>query len=425
MKKLFQAVIFLLSANLYGQSSIREYLDSARQNSPLLNENRNLVQANKLEIERLKAFYTKPQIGITANYLLAPIISNTNGHRSLELNSKGANDYIGYDLGTSNGGQYQALLNMTQPLFNGKRADVLSEQTNVLSRVAENNNALVAHDLEKVVTDQYILCLQDLEQLDYSASMKGILEKQQEILQKLVNNNIYKKSDLILLSIEYQNAVLQQATWKVSYRRDLMDLKVLCGISDTTVTKLESLNLSMSGDVASSGFATKYQLDSLNLVAARKTFELKYRPQLNLFANTGLNTNYAPTIPKRFGMSAGLSFIYNFYDGHQKRINREKTDILLQSVSFNEANFYDQNRVRKSKLLAEIGTFTDRIAITEQQMANYDALMETYKREILSGQLSILNYTTTLKNTMALQRDFALLKAQKLLLINAYNYWNW
>lgn len=425
MQKLFYLVILFWSVNLYGQTTIKDYLDSARQNSPLINENKNIVKANNLEIERLKALYTKPQIGLSAGYLISPILSTSNGHTSLEVNSNGSSDYIGYDLASSNGGQYQALLNITQPLFNTKRVDVLSEQTSVTSKVAENNGALAMHDLEKIITDQYILCLQDLQQLNYTQSMLKLLAEQQNLLKKLVDNNIYKKSDLILLDIEYQNASVQQTTWKANYRRDLMDMKVLCGITDTTLVTLEELNLTTSNNMTSSGFANKFQLDSLNLVTTQKSFELKYRPQLTLFANTGLNAVYAPTIPSRFGISAGLSFTYNFYDGHQKDITQRKTEILLQSVAFNKANFYDQNNVRKTKILSEIDTYKERISITEQQISNYEALLETYKREILSGQLSILNYTTTLKNRMVIQRDFALLKAQKLLLINAYNYWNW
>lgn len=425
MQKLYYLVILFWSANLCGQTTIKGYLDSARQNSPLINENKNIVKANNLEIERLKALYTKPQIGLSAGYLISPILSTSNGHTSLEINSNGSSDYVGYDLASSNGGQYQALLNITQPLFNTKRVDVLSEQTSVTSKVAENNGALAMHDLEKIITDQYILCLQDLQQLNYTQSMLKLLAEQQNLLKKLVDNNIYKKSDLILLDIEYQNTSVQQTTWKANYRRDLMDMKVLCGITDTTLVTLEELNLTTSNNITSSGFANKFQLDSLNLVTTQKSFELKYRPQLTLFANTGLNAVYAPTIPSRFGISAGLSFTYNFYDGHQKDITQRKTEILLQSVAFNKANFYDQNNVRKTKILSEIDTYKERISITEQQISNYEALLETYKREILSGQLSILNYTTTLKNRMVIQRDFALLKAQKLLLINAYNYWNW
>lgn len=409
----------------HGQNNLESYLDAARHNSPLINDNRNQVRTNELELQRIKALYTQPQLGVTASYLFAPVISNTNGQSRLELNPNDPGTYSGYDIANSNGGQYQALLNLTQPLFNGKRVETYSEQVRVASQVAQNTGAIAAHDLEKVVTDQYILCLQDQQQLNYVHSMVQILSDQQAMLKKLVDNNIYKQADLILLTIEYQNSLGLRTTYESNYRRDRMDLNILCGMTDTALVTLSELNLIPVNTSGSSAFREKYRLDSLNLVAAQHTFELKYQPQLSLIANTGLNAVYAPTIPNRFGVSAGVNFTYNFYDGHQKKTNREKTAVLMESVAFNQTTFDHQNALRKSKMLAEIATYTERIAIAEAQLANYETLMNTYKREILSGQLSIVNYTTTLKNKATAQRDYALLIAQKQLLINAYNYWNW
>ena len=80
-------------------------------------------------------------------------------------------------------------------------------------------------------------------------------------------------------------------------------------------------------------FLEKFKLDSLSLVTQQNVFELKYKPQINFFANTGLSAVYAPTIPNRLGMSAGISLVYTFFDGHQKNINRNKTKILEQSIA--------------------------------------------------------------------------------------------
>ena len=205
----------------------------------------------------------------------------------------------------------------------------------------------------------------------------------------------------------------------------LMDLNILCGINDTALVQLQSTNLALNSNVSNSMFLEKYHLDSLNLITQQKAFELKYKPQLNLFANTGLNAVYAPTIPNRFGISAGLSFTYNFFDGNQKAIYQNKTQVLEQSVSFYKSNFITQNTVRKSKILTELQSYTDRISIAEQQLKDYDLLLNSYKKEILSGQLSIINYTMVLKNMATIQRDYTLLFSQQQSLINAYNYWNW
>ncbi len=421
-------LIFLVSFEQIslGQVDLPFFIGEAKKNSPLTNDNLNLSKANKLEVERLRAFYTKPQVGITASYYFSPIINLDNNQTKFQANSDGnATNYLGYDIAASNGGQYQALLNVTQPLFNSQKLKIADEAVNVASRINENNAAINGHDIEKIVTDQYILCIQDIKQNDYVNYMLGILSEQKEIVKKLVESSIYKQSDLSLLNIEYQNFLVLQSTNRSNYRRDLMNLNVLCGITDTTLIQLKDLDLKVSVDAPNSLFAEKYKLDSLNLIASKNIFELKYRPQLNLISNAGLNAVYAPTIPNRFGVTAGFSFTYNFLDGKQKYINRDKTDILLKSVSFYKENFFNQNNLRKINLLNEINSYTDRINLTEKQLSEYQTLLSLYKKEILTGQLSIINYVTVLKNTALIQRDYAVLNSQRQSLINAYNYWNW
>jgi outer membrane protein TolC len=426
MFKLINSILFILiSLGTIAQDNLKYYTDIAKQNSPLVQDNMNQSAVNQLEIQRLKAFYTKPQIGVSALYQFAPIISQDNGKTRFETNSYAADNYYGYDLAASNGGQYQALLNITQPLFNKKKYETASEQIDVASKINENNAKLSAHDIEKIVTDQYILCLQDKRQLSYAIGMTQLLSEQKDIMQKLVEGSVYKQSDLSLLKIEYQNMLSQQATFKVSYQRDLMNLNVLCGINDTTLVDLQDLDLKLVDSKENPSFLEKYRLDSLNLVAQQKTFELKYKPQINFFANTGLNAVYAPTIPKRFGVTGGLIFNYNFFDGHQKDINQQKIVEQQKTVDVYRENFLNQNAMRKAQILNELNTYEQRISISQQQLKDYEVLLNNYKQEIMSGQLSILNYITVLKSRAITQRDYALLYAQQQSLINAYNYWNW
>lgn len=427
MKKniLYILLAILNYSALVAQNDLSVYINAAKQNSPLINDNQNQIKTNQLEAERLKAFYTKPQIGITANYLFSPIINLDNNAMKFDINSSGADKYLGYDFATSNGGTYQALINIIQPLFNSERYKTYSDQQNVITQINQNNIKLTEHDIEKVITDQYILCIQDSKQAEYAEAMVKLLQEQKAIVEKLVENSIYKQSDLTLLNIEFQNFLGQLTSFKATYIRDLMDLNVLCGIGDTTFVKLNNVDLTITGNLSSSSFSEKYSLDSMNLVATQKTFELKYKPQLNLFANTGLNAVYAPTIPNRFGLSGGFSFTYNLFDGGQKSITRNKTDLLLKTVSSYRENFNKQNSVRKTKILNELQSYTSRIAISEQQLKEYQSLLTSYRKEIVLGQLSIINYITTLKNMATLQRDYSLLFSQKQSLINAYNYWNW
>jgi outer membrane protein TolC len=134
---------------------------------------------------------------------------------------------------------------------------------------------------------------------------------------------------------------------------------------------------------------------------------------------------YAPTIPNRFGLSAGLSFSWNIFDGHQRSINEQKTSVLLQSVSSYKNYFKTQNEVRKQRIVKEIGGLDQRLQILQQQLEEYNSLMSFYKKELVQGQLPVINYINVLKTQIAAKRDYFLLKTNRLLLINMYNYWNW
>jgi hypothetical protein len=427
MIKIINCIILLCSNSilLISQTDLEYYMNIAKKNSPIINDNQNQSKANQLEAERLKAFYTKPQIGLTASYIFSPIINLDNSKSKFDVNPNEAVNYLGYDLAAANGGQYQALLNLTQPLFNSQKLKIVTDQINVTSQINQNAIKLTGHDIEKIVTDQYILCLQNLKQIEYINSNLEIISDHYTILKKLIESSIYKQSDLSLLNIEKQNFLFQQTTYKAIYKRDLMDLRILCGINDTSNVILNEINLKLTTDSQSSFFLEKYRLDSLNLQNAKNVFELKYKPQFNIIANTGLNAVYAPTIPNRFGFNTGFSFAYNFFDGKQKNINRSKTDVLLKSVSFNKENFINQNSMRKTKILTELDSYNSRISITENQLKEYNKLLNLYKKEIITGQLSIINYITVLKNMITIQRDFTFLTSQKQSLINAYNYWNW
>ena len=407
------------------QTHLTYYLDAARQNSPLLNDIKNQSQVATLETERLRAFYTKAQVTATGNIMLAPVLNTDESKTKLELLPKAATNYYGYELGATNGGQQQAMVTLTQPLFNTERFQVYAQQVEIGRQVNQNTIRLTEHDLEKLVTDQYILCLQGKKQMLFADSLLLLLADQRSIIKRLVDKSILKQSDLTLLNIEYEANRNLQVTYQANYYRDLQDLQILAGVPDTARVLLQDIHLQVKEPIFSSNYLTRYRLDSLNALAVQKVFELKYKPQLNFFTNAGLNATYLPSIPQRFGFSTGLSLNWYIFDGHQRDITRQKTAVLLQSVAFYRQNFLVQNNLRQTRYLNELESYTTRQQITQKQMQEYRSLLTTYRREIMVGQLSIINYILALKNMALAQRDSLLLYTNEQLLINAYNYWNW
>jgi outer membrane protein TolC len=425
LKGVFLLILLICSKPIFAQQDVSYYVAAAKKRSPLVQDNRNQSKANLLEADRLRAQYKKLQVNLTANYLFAPIINRDRNTSSLDLNSSGADQYSGYDIAASNGGQYQAMINFTQPLFSGQRAETYATQALIASEINRNNVHISEHDVEKFVGDQYILCLQDKQQLQFTDTLLNILKEQQSIQKKLSENGLGKQSDLSLLTIEVQTQLNARVTFLTTYKRDLLDLNVLCGIEDTTVVILPDIALQMQADTVVSRYLHKYQLDSLNLIAQQKIFENRYKPLVSAYGNGGLNAVYAPTIPNRFGISAGLSLTWTIADGHQRNINQQKTSALMQSVSVYKDYFISQNEVRKKRILNELQGLEQRAKILQDQLKEYRTLMSYYGQELMQGQLPIINYISVLKTMATQQRDYFLLQTNRQLLINMYNYWNW
>lgn len=115
----------------------------------------------------------------------------------------------------------------------------------------------------------------------------------------------------------------------------------------------------------------------------------------------------------------------NLTDGKQRDITQQRTAVLMKTTQLYKNFFYSQNSVRKNRILTELKSVGERLTLTEDQLKEYQKLLVFYKQELSRGQISVINYITTLKNMAITQRDFVILKTNRELLVNLYNYWNW
>ncbi|MGI4832050.1 MAG: TolC family protein [Janthinobacterium lividum] len=405
------------------------YLAQASQNSPLSADARNQGRAGQLETERLRALYTRANGTLVGNYTAVPVLTTDGGRTRLSYAADPASTgYVGYDAALSNGALYQGYAQLTQPLFNQRRYQAYVAQAQGLARSQQNLALLSLHDLEKLVGDQYILCRQDQGQLAYVRELLGILARQRLLVQKLVAASLLKQSDYLLLEIEVETQQVFLNTYRTAYHRDLLDLNVLCGLGDTAEVQLAApdLPLRRAGPLPGlSGFTERYRLDSLVLASNQRVFETRYQPLVNAFATGGLEAVDYRDIPRRFGASAGLSFSVYLFDGHQRQLSRDRTRVLTETTRAYQQNFATVNPVRQQRLRYELRQVEERQRLARQQLANYRQVLDSYKREAIAGQLSIVAYVLVLKNYATAARDLVLLENNRLLLINAYNYWTW
>jgi hypothetical protein len=419
-------VLFLAGLSTFAQQrDLNYFLGQARTGSPLINKARNENKIVSLDLQQVNRVLMKPEINVISGVTFAPIISHDNNTNRFEIVSAGATNYNGYDLALTDGGQYQAVVSLRQPLLSGSKYKTYVEKAGISGQINDNNIKLTDHELEQVVGYQYILCLKSLKQSEISLSLLHELEARLKILQTLVDNAVYKQTDLILLQIEVQDLASEYRSFKAEYMTNLYDLYLICGIRDTSIVTLPDTELLLKPEYSGrSNFLTGYKLDSLNILADQAINELKYKPQLDLFADAGLFAAYLPYL-SRFGFSTGIAFSWNIFDGHQRDILREKSIINIQTLEFEKQYQVTQNIINKKKILTQLSDIDDKLMIRENQAVQYRKLYDTYSRELEIGEASVMDFKNLLKDITEKKQEILILKMERQLFINSYNYLNY
>ena len=186
----------------YGQKvqecSLHYYIQTAKEHSPLITDYRNQTEIEQAELERLKAMYTHSRLELNGDYLFVPVISKDGGRATFKWNARSATDYYGYDLGESSGFLH-AGVTWTQPFLGRSSYKAAQEQAKINTDRTNNRIRMEEHQLERSVTEQYLLCLLDKTQINFTDSVGTVIDHQMEIVRKLVESGLSKQSDLNLL----------------------------------------------------------------------------------------------------------------------------------------------------------------------------------------------------------------------------------
>jgi len=422
----FSAFLVLVSISLSAQKrNLNFYLEQANITSPLIQKNKDDNKIIDLDLQQIERILKNPEINLESTLLFAPILSHDNNPSGLVLSSNGAISYAGYDLGITNGGQYQAFVSLKQPLLGNNKLKVYSQKSDISKKQNENLTKMTIHEIEQLVGYQYLLCLKSKEQFKNAEGMVILINEQLTMMKKLVDNAIYKKSDMMLLEIEKQNQMLNTKSFEDDYKNNLYDLNLLCGIKDSTLIDIQELDLQINNESSSnSRFLVSYKLDSLSILADQSISELKYKPQLSAFANAGYNATGIPSL-ERFGLSGGMTFSWNLYDGNQRKLEREKTNVNIQTQQFEKNHFITQKEINKAKIKSQLKALDECGIILQNQLQQYDKLYKLYENELAQGLVSVMDFKNLLKDITSKKQDFLLQKMEKQLLINSFNYWNY
>jgi hypothetical protein len=403
----FFIAISLANANAQ-QKNLAFFLNSAKQNSPLLNDFNNQLLSNKIDSLRFRA-NNGFQVNASTAGLYAPVIKG-----------------YGYDFALSNGQSFNALMVASKPIIGNKGLNTILKGINLQADSIRLTQKISERDLQRNIAAQYILAYADQEQKDFSLSILDLLRKENELLRTLTQNSVYKQTDYLTFLVTLQQAELQFKQINIQFKTDYSTLNYLCGIADTTISPIEKpiLTLKPKTEIYNSIFLKTFENDSLKLLNNKNLVDFTYRPKGSIFADGGYNSSFAIQPYKNFGTSLGFTFSMPIYDGKQRKMQYNRL-VLAEQTRTAYKNFflnqYQQQLAQLNRQLAETNDLyiqiNEKIKFTKSLILADGKLMQT-------GDLRISDYVLAINNYMDAQTLLRQTNINRLQIINQLNYWN-
>jgi outer membrane protein TolC len=398
-------------------------LETAKQNAPALSENLNLQSIGSLQNDLIIAQNKALQVNMTSEILIAPYFDNRG--RFIDITTTPSPQAYGYDVGITNGGLYSVQLNITKNLFNQAAVDNLLLQNKIQNNSLALTHEEIEHNLIKNITDTYIMAYQLQLQANFTSEIIKDLDNRLKVVELLVKRAVLMESDYLLLQLDVESKKLELEQIKNSQRTAINQLYSLSGIQMLGTTIIAIPNLVIRNTPNTNFYIRKFENDSVQIEADRSVFENRYKPQLSLYGNSGLNAVEIRNIDKRIGLSAGLRLTVPIYDGKQRSINAEQSKFKQENIEFYKKNNSILLANGLGSIESQMRTLQDNLQLIEAQLGKQQKVLEIYKGKLVQGQVSIvdylnvvLTYKQSVYTKLQMQTNIWLLQSQ-------YNYLNW
>lgn len=389
-------------------NNLNYYLRQALQNSPLLKDYRNQIESNQVDSLRILASY-KPQVtGISYN--------------SYPPTIKG----VGYDEAITNGGQFSALVGVNKSLPNKKNLAAQFENIQLQNKSISNTSQISEQDLKRNITAQYITAYGDMLQLNFNKTIDSLLSREEAILKKLTEQNVYRQVDYLsfLVTLQQQRLLIKQQT--IQFQYDFASLNYLCGISDTASIILQDPDIKINKlpGIENSIFFKQFMIDSLKMINNKTLVDLNYKPKFNLFADAGFNSTLLYRAYNNFGTSFGISAIVPIYDGKQRKLQYSKIAIAERTRRNYQSFFISQYNQQIAQLAQQLKTTNDLINDINYQLKYSESLITVNGKLLEAGQAKITDYILALNSYLNAKNLITQNTINRLQIINQINYWN-
>jgi outer membrane protein TolC len=396
---------FAISA--YNQSRDMDfYLKQAVQNSPLLNDYRNQVKSSYADSLLIRAA-KKPLVEAKSQLLYSPVYHN-----------------FGYDEVVTDGGNYTAVMGISQPVFNKRQINNKFEAVDLQKRSINNSTQISINELNKIITDQYLISFSGYNDFLFNKNFLELLAKENEIVKQFVKGGIAKQTDYLSLLVETQSQEILVNQLKSQYRKDLMLLGQLSGLTDSVLYELADPKIEIRGtsDIRKSPSYLQYKIDSIRIENEKMAIDIRYKPKVNWFADAGFLTSNPWNFYKHFGYSAGLSLNIPVYDGKQRGIEKQKLELNENSRQVYQNTFYKQYFQQIQQLNLDLKALNVMSEQVENQLKTSQQLVDTFKEQLEAGIIQMTEYINAIKNFKTTSRNINLIYIQKLQIINQMNF---
>jgi len=410
-KHLAVTVFLVLAANcLQAQQPIRNlnyFVEEALQRSPLMKDYANQQQTNKIDSMRVKAGYL-PQVTASSAGMYAPIVKE-----------------YGYDEVITNGQALEALLNVNYNLVSKRNINNQLKMIGLQSDSIKVAARLSVLDLKRTIGDQYIAAFSSQQQAAFNKEVYALLSKEDKVLKKLTQANVYKQVDYLTFLVTFKQQQLQWKQAELQLKNDYSTLNYLTGIVDTTAYPLADPDLQLPAVVSDQQiFYRKLGLDSAKLMNRRAAIGFRYQPKLGVYANSGFNSSLIFQPYRNFGASAGFTLSVPIYDGHQKKMLYDQLAIE-QRTNTAYKDFFQSQHVQQVNLLKQ--QLNDQNALytkINEQIKFSKSLIEVDSRLLQTGDIMVADFVIAINNYLSAQNLYRQTVINRLKLLNQLNYWN-
>jgi outer membrane protein TolC len=409
MHKRVLLILLLYGLTLMAHSQTRSlsfYLKEGIQNSPLLNDFRNQINSAAADSMLIMAS-KKPLVEAKSQLLYSPYYHN-----------------FGYDDVITDGGNYMAVMGVTQNIFNKRELSNKYRAVDLQKQLANNSSRISSNELIKVITDQYLVSFSDFEDFIFNKSFLVLFENENVIIKEFVKSGVCKQTDYLSLSVETQSQEILVSQLRNQFRKDLMSLNQLCGLNDTSYYELDKPQIEINGtpDITKSPAYIQYKIDSLKIENDRMSIDIRYKPKVNWFADAGILTSNPWNFYKHFGYSAGIGLNIPVYDGKQKDIEKQKLEFSENSRKAYENTYANSYFQQIEQLSNELNALNETSIQLEKQLATAEQLMKALKDQLESGIIQMTEYINSIRSLKTISRNMNLIKIQKLQVINEMNF---